>query len=156
MPRTTCQMGVTGFAPLVLAALLSSVPGCTSQDRGHGYRLVPVTVINPPGSFEGLAHYNDLYHGLRKLGRVGQYGVSASGRYAAFEDNGKLRLFDNRSNRIRDITDGEFAIPSNFEWDESAGFLEIDYYESHAPSRIRLPGGAVAAPAERSAENEIR
>jgi hypothetical protein len=101
--------------------------------------MVDVTAINPPGSFEALAHYKDLYCGLRRLGRVGECDISPSGRYAAFEDDGALRLFDKQTGRIHDITDGEFAIPSRFDWDESAGVLEIEYYERHGPSTIRLP-----------------
>lgn len=131
--RFTCLVSI------VLAMLSTFVSGCASQDLGHGYRLVNVTVINPPGAFEALAHYKDLYHGLRKLGRVGECNISPSGRYAAFEDAGTLRLFDKHSGRIQNITDGEFAIPSRFDWDESAGVLEIEYYERHAPSTIKLP-----------------
>lgn len=124
---------------VALATLSLVVAGCASQDLGHGYRLVHVTVLNPPGAFEALAHYKDLYHGLRRLGRVGECDISPSGRYAAFEDDGTHRLFDKRTSRIHDITDGEFAIPSRFDWDESAGALEIEYYEHHVPSTIRLP-----------------
>lgn len=130
---------ITCFASLGLATLSSFVAGCASQDLGHGYRLVHVTVLNAPGAFEALAHYQDLYHGLRKLGRVGECHISPSGRYAAFEDDGTLRLFDRHTKRIHDVTDGEFAIPSRFDWDESAGVLEIEYYERHAPSTIKLP-----------------
>jgi hypothetical protein len=137
MTRPVCR---PSLASLVLGTSISAVAGCTSQDLGHGYRLVHVTVINPPGAFEALAHYDDLYYGLRKLGRVGECDISPSGRYAAFEDDGTLRLFDKRSGRIHDITDGEFAIPSRFDWDESAGVLRINYYERHAPSRVALPG----------------
>jgi WD40 repeat protein len=145
MTRPVCH---PSLASLVLAISTSVVAGCASQDLGHGYRLIHVTVINPPVAFEALAHYDDLYYGLRKLGRVGEYDISPSGRYAAFEDDGTIRLFDRQSRRIHNITDGEFAVPSRFDWDESAGVLKISYYERPAPSRIALPVGARSVPVQ--------
>jgi hypothetical protein len=117
------------------------VLSCASQDLGHGYRLVQrqQDTSSDPNGFEAVAHYADLYYGLRKLGTPGQFSISPSGRYAGFEEEGRLLLFDRQSRAITDVTDGAFAIPRTFDWNEPAAFLEIDYYEDHAPSSIELP-----------------
>jgi hypothetical protein len=91
-----------------------------------------------PGAFEGLAHYTDLYCDARRLGTVGQYSISPSGRFALFEDTGRLLLFDRESGQTRDVTDGGFAIPKSFAWSEGIGVVEVVYYDSHSPSRIEL------------------
>ena len=129
---------MTRFCAFLLLGLLAC--SCSSQRLGHGYRLVSRTVDmrNVTGAFEGLAHYTDLYCGARRLGTVGQYSVSPSGRFALFEDNGRLLLFDRELGQTRQVTDGSFAIPKSFAWSESAGVVEVAYYEGHAPSRIRV------------------
>jgi hypothetical protein len=91
-----------------------------------------------PGAFEGLAHYNDLYYGSRRLGTVGQWSISPSGRFALYEDEGRLLLFDRQLGQTREVTDGTFAIPASFAWRESADVVEVAYYENHAPSTIEL------------------
>ena len=91
-----------------------------------------------PGAFEGLAHYHDLFYGSRRLGEVGQWSISPSGRFALFEDKGKLLLFDRDLGQTRDVTDGSFAVPKTFAWSERGAVVEVTYYERHSPSRIDL------------------
>jgi hypothetical protein len=55
-----------------------------------------------------------------------------------FEDTGKLLLFDSQTQKIREVTDGSFAIPRDITWSEAAGAVDIVYYERHAPSHISL------------------
>ena len=76
---------------LFLAALLCSC-STGSGSLGHGYRLVPrsVDMRGVPGAFEGTAHYLDLYYRSLCLGTVGQHSISPSGRFALFEDSGRL------------------------------------------------------------------
>ncbi len=125
----------------VLAALLAlSLCSCAGTRLRHGYRLVHRTVDmrNVPGAFEAEAHYQDLYCGSKKLGEAGEYSISPSGWFALFTDRGRLLLFDKESSQTRDVTDGSFAIPSGFAWDEAGDTVDVAYYEKHAPSKIRL------------------
>ena len=82
-------------------------------------------------------HYSDLYYQQQRLGTVGQYSISPSGRFGLFEDVGKLMLFDRQTRQLCDVTDGSFALPRSFTWSEPA-VVEVVYYEKHAPSRITL------------------
>jgi hypothetical protein len=107
---------------------------------GHGYRLVWRTedLSKCKDCFEGLAHYHDLYRGTKRIGKaVGKVSISPSGRFAAFEENGALRLFDATKSRSVDVTDGVFAIPKEFHWTKQEDFVHISYYEKHAISIIR-------------------
>ena len=122
---------------LALTLLCLIMASCSSNSLEHGYRLVQRSETS--GGFEGRAHYKDLYFHQHRLGEVGQYSISPSGRYALFEDNGKLQLFDRTNTRTRDVTDGSFAIPKSFNWRESAGIVEVVYYEGHTNSTIQLP-----------------
>ncbi len=126
------------FCTAILAMLLW---GCASpSDRlGQGYRIVHRSkdMRGVPGAFEALTHYSDLYYREQRLGTIGQYSISPSGRFALFEDTGKLMLFDRQRRKIREVTDG-FAIPRSFTWSESAGFVDIVYYERDTPSHIAL------------------
>ena len=125
------------WTSLLVALLLCS---CTSHRAGQGYRIVSRTVDmrGVPGAFEGVAHYSDLYYASRRLGTVGQWSISPSGRFALFEDTGKLLLFDRDLGQTREVTDGGFAIPKTFDWNEGAGTVEVAYFAGHSPSRIEL------------------
>ena len=113
------------------------------HESNDGYRLVQRTesMAGVKGAFEGLAHYQDLYHGPIRLGTVGQYSISPSRDFALFEDNGRLMLFGRTTRTIRDVTDGGFALPAKFDWNEGTGFVEVTYYGAHPVSRIVLQSG---------------
>ena len=64
--------------------------------------------------------------------------ISPSGRFAVFEQDGKLMLFDSVKKTPSDVTDGAFALPKAFQWNESEGVVTVTYYEGHEPSRILL------------------
>ena len=123
------------FVALVLAACSCSTG---SWSLGHGYRIVPRTVdmSHVPDAFEGLAHCTDLYYRSHRLGSVGEYSISPSGRFALFQDAAKTLLFDRTSCQTRDVTDGRFAIAKSFAWSEDAGVARVEYYDGHLPSRI--------------------
>ncbi len=114
---------------LAVALLTGSCALLGPRGPGHGYRL--------ERNADKAKGY-DLYFGEKRLGSAGQYSVSPSGRYAMFDDTGKLRLFDSNSGAIRDVTDGTFAVPWTFAWDEAAGVVDVTYYQSHDPSKISL------------------
>lgn len=112
------------------------VVSCASESLGHGYRLVRRSEVSR--GFEGRSHFTDLNFRSQRLGTVGQYSISPSGRFVLFEDTGKLLLFDRQTRKNHEVTDGAFAIPRDFIWSETAGVVDIIYYEKHAPSRITL------------------
>lgn len=124
---------------LVFVMLLCS---CSTGSRslGHGYRIVPRTVdmSHVPDAFEGLAHYTDLYYRSHRLGTVGEYSISPSGRLALFQDDGKTLLFDRTLRQTRDVTDGQFAIAKSFAWSEDLGVVQVEYYDGHPPSKIEV------------------
>ncbi len=137
--RVIGACGPIGTSLVLLAPLISALAGCATESLGQGYHIAHVAEANPPGTIEEFAHYTDLYCGFRRLGRVGHFDISPSGRYAALADDGELRLFDRRFGRIYQIIDGAFALPSHFEWDEGGAMLAISYYENYGPSEIMLP-----------------
>jgi hypothetical protein len=126
---------------VVTVALSGQVGSAFSRTLSHGFRLVHRTVdlSNCANCFEGKAHYEDLYHRKTRVAdTVGQVSVSPSGRFAAFERIGKLMLFDRKTMKVRDITDGVFAIPERFNWQEGDNLLVVSYYKDHEPSNIAL------------------
>lgn len=127
---------------LTFAAVLLTLCSCSAGSRslGHGYRLVLRTVDmrHVPDAFEGLAHYTDLYYRSHRLGSIGAYSISPSGRYALFQDGGRTLIFDRASRQSRDVTDGRFAIAKSFAWSEESGVVQVEYYDGHLPSRIDL------------------
>ena len=128
------------FTLILLAALL---PGCANVgERGaSGYRVFHHIEYRRevPGAFARDAQFSDLYYQQHRLASVRQYSISPSGRFALFEDDGKLMLFDRDALHKRNVTDGPFAIPSSFTWSESTGTVDVDYHANHPPSRIVLP-----------------
>lgn len=111
------------------------------QGLGHGFFLLsrwePIK-----GGFESVYHYQELHHHLKNLGMTGQVFVSPSGRFALYESfdrEGHILLFDADSGKTGDVTDGDFAIPSETEWHEPEHQAGVLYYENHKPSLIRLP-----------------
>ncbi len=130
------HLHLLSVSALVLAGV--SVSCQTAEHSGNGYRLEHRS--RPSSGFEGRRHWQELYYGSTRVGSVGQYSISPTGRFAVFEDNGSLRLFDRRTSKTTDVTDGTFALPKSFEWHEDAGTLRINYYDgNHDPSTIRLP-----------------
>ena len=130
------RLHLLSVTALVIANVCVS---CQTGRLGNGYRLERRSEAS--SGFEGRRHWQELYCGSTRLGSVGQYSISPTGRFAIFEDSGSLRLFDRQSSKTTDATDGAFALPKSFEWDETAGKLRIEYYEdgNHEPSTIRLP-----------------
>src|SRR5262245_14138568 len=105
---------------LCISALATALfaASCASSGPGHGYRVVHVSakgqdsedsgrslknLYGLTGSGSGENKLTDLYSGSQRLGSVSQYSISPSGRYAMFDDAGKLRLFDRNSGRIHDV-----------------------------------------------------
>jgi|SRR5580658_5423484 hypothetical protein len=111
------------------------------QGLGHGFFLLS-RWRRTNGGFESIYHYQELRHYWKNLGRTGPCFVSPSGRFAlyeSFEREGQLLLFDADSGRTSNVTDGDFAIPSDAEWHEPDHEIHLLYYEKHKPSVIHLP-----------------
>jgi hypothetical protein len=145
-------LAVLGFTAGLVAQeeKLYSPPTFAEIEQGYRVAHLSIDLHDCNTCFEGIAHYNDLYDGSRKLGRIGNYSISDSGRFAVWEDNssdarkfnGRVLLYDRKTSEIRDITDRPFALPSRFNWDESQLTLRINYYENngrkHKPTIVRL------------------
>ena len=112
------------------------------RNLGNGFQLVAVEIdlAKCKDCSESVAHYHQLWFRSRRLSEmVGEYSLSPSKRFAVFEDVGELMLFDVRSEKLTNITDGAFAVPSEFRWDEAARRVNINYYGDHAHSMVKLP-----------------
>ena len=124
---------------LVLAVLFATCMTAKKEDLGHGYRLVTKRVESR--SFhEKYAYLGFLEYRGQHLGEVGEVSISPSGRFALYEQDGKLLLFDAGNHSISDVTDGEFVVPDTITWREAEGFVIITYYDREQASRIDLPG----------------
>jgi hypothetical protein len=131
---------VTRFVTLVAISLALVSCSTGPGSLGHGYRIVPRTVnlSGVPDAFEGLTHYTDLYLHSHRLGTVGEYSISPSGRFALFQDDGKTLLFDRGLRQTRDVSDGNFAVAKSFDWSEITGIVYVEYYYGHSPSKIQI------------------
>jgi hypothetical protein len=124
------------FAGLFLAAHIERYQGL-----GHGFFLLSRWRKTNRG-FERVYHYQELHHNWKNLGMTGPCFVSPSGRFALYENSegqGQLVLFDTDSGKSSNVTDGDFALPSDAEWHESDHKINVFYYEKHKPSVIPLP-----------------
>ncbi len=136
---------IAAIIGLVAVALLLGF--ARFKGAGAGLRVVMESVpCNAPGCFESISHFNYLYDNTTKVSRVGEIDISSSGTYAAFEDDGKIMLYKRGSGQLKDVTDGKFAIPETFKWNEEKSQLVITYYNdnpnpiynNHPASTIRL------------------
>lgn len=129
----------------LLSLLLVAAPTAHAAEPIAGLHFVKSS--EPSASnFEGLTHYSYLYDGETKISRVNEADISPSGKYAVFEYDGKIVLYDGDKKSLRNITDGSFALPKEFKWDESKTQLVITYqndnpnpiYNGHPDSKISL------------------
>ncbi len=108
---------------------------------GHGFFLLS-RWRRTSGGFESVYHYQELHHYWKNFGMTAESFVSPSGRFAlyeSYESDGKLLLFDADSGKTSDVTDGDFALPSEVNWHEPEHQADVLYYEKHKPSVIHLP-----------------
>lgn len=126
---------------IVFLALV--IQGCASNTKGlgHGYRLSYYTedMSRASGAWEGTAHYTALFYHSQRLGACGWVSIAPSGKFALFEANGKLFLFDASSSQTRDVTDGSFALPNIANWLEAESAVDVTYSGQRNSSRISLP-----------------
>jgi hypothetical protein len=117
--------------------MLTLACSCSSSRTFHIERRV----TKSDSSFEGVAHRRELWLASQNLGPVGQWSISPSGRFAAFETSGSLKLCDGTTGRSSDITTPPFALPTRFDWRESARELTIAFEPlANRPSEtIKLP-----------------
>jgi len=118
------------WPPVILALALA---GCVGNSKYH----VEEITAKSNSSFEAVAHRHVLFYGNKELGNVGAYFISPSRRFALFESEGKLLLFDGLLGDKRDVTDGEFDVPKSVAWDKTTAY--VTYYDKHKPTTIYLP-----------------
>ena len=100
------------------------------------------------GQFEGEMDCEDLYHGQQRLGTaIFFYSISPSGRFALFEnyETHQLTLFDQKTNRVREVADDTYKIPRRskrgvgvVKWHESAEVADVFYVGKIASSHLNL------------------
>src|SRR4051812_14144505 len=115
--------------------------GFLDKNLGGGFYLAhrSADLSRCKDCFEATAHYKDLYlRNNRIIDTVGECNVAPKGRFVICERDGKLLLYDKKTQRLTDVTDGQFAIPKSIAWNERLGIAKIEYYEEHAPSTVRI------------------
>jgi hypothetical protein len=141
MYRRVCLVHVLGLvlAGLAFTACAYRGPAVVDSERSieNGYELVVLRVTGGDG--EGLTYSNHLRYKSRDLGQVGRYSVSPDGRFALYEQVGRLVLFDANDGTTSDVTDEPFRIPNVITWDLTAGLVKVTYFDESSVSRIPLP-----------------
>ncbi|MES2070066.1 MAG: hypothetical protein V4488_06940 [Pseudomonadota bacterium] len=90
-----------------------------SHDLGNGYRIVNRSVVNPPGHWEGIGHFQFVYAKGEQLCQCSDSDVAISpdGGFAIYvQSDGKLMLF-RASNKIRKRLSNTFiGYPKKADW----------------------------------------
>ncbi len=139
--RRAAWIGIFFVIVATLAGLFFASHIERYRGLGHGFFLLS-RWRRTSGGFESIYHYQELHHYWKNLGMTGESFVSPSGRFAlyeSYESDGKLLVFDADSGKTTDVTDGDFALPSEVNWHEPEHQAEVLYYEKHKPSVIHLP-----------------
>lgn len=114
------------LAPLIFLLLYTSVSNSETLDTrvtnlGYGFQEVSATET------DGKFRY--LYFGDRKLGKLGNYSISPSGNYVAFQDKpaGNLYLFRTTDKTMEQLTKDYIAPAKRYSWNETLEFVEIKF-----------------------------
>jgi len=138
-------------AACVLGICLASnaqLPSESSRDLGFGFREVQREQVNPPGHWEGIAHYSYVYFGDTLLCRctADLFFISPSGRYAIFhnEDSGILSGYRIENRQTIAITSKFVGLPRKVEWNEPDYSAIVHFHQDVAgypkatPLRVNL------------------
>lgn len=122
---------------LLLYAVVLPACAASREKLGNGYTLVTKRVESA-STFERYAYRDFLRYRNRNLGEVGFFSLSPTGRFALYEQDGALMLFDTSGGDPSDVTDGEFSVPKFVRWDEGGGVATIEYFDGHDPTKVTL------------------
>ena len=125
---------------LVLVLHVATFASCAAsrEKLGDGYTLVTKRVKSA-STFERYAYRDYLRYRSRNLGEVGFVSLSPTGRFALFEQEGALKLFDASQGEVSDVAHGEFSVPKAVRWNEDAGAAAVVYLDDHGPTEVTLP-----------------
>ena len=123
----------------IVYLLLIVLPACATvrEDLGHGFKVIRKRE-RMERSFEKYGYYDFLRYHRRNLGSVGEVSISPEGRYALFEQGGKLMLFDSGTGVSTDVTGGRFMLPKAISWHESEGIVVVTFSEEGTRREITL------------------
>jgi hypothetical protein len=102
------------------------------RDLGHGYALYNEGYRNPPGHWEGIAHYSCLHFDGRGLAITNRVSFSPSGKFLLFDDApaGTWVLGDAIAGRHVVVGKQDADKLQHFEaivWDEREGSVSVTY-----------------------------
>ena len=132
--------------PIFFAVLLAAAGVCCraqeaehTVDLGHGFQLITIAE-HTVSSFEGIGHFEYLYHTNQRLCHANIYSISPAGNFAAFlQDNtGDLMLFRRADYKILRLAAKAETHPKKFEWHEKEGFLLVYFGDATEPARFPL------------------
>jgi hypothetical protein len=118
------------IAPLALHA--AELTDTREIDLGSGFRELR-------GSENGNS-IRYLYKGERKLGQLGNYSISPSGSYAAFQDTpaGNLYLYRAYDQSMEQLTKEFIAPARKYTWNETLEILEVTFNGKTKPHSFAL------------------
>jgi hypothetical protein len=133
--------GVTFVAGVVLLVFVGVVTSCAlkQEDLGHGY-YTAIRRQQSSSAFERYSYEKLLYLGGRRLGPVGFVSISPSGRFALYEGDGRLLLFDKGTGKTSDVTAPPVSVPKYARWDEVGAVVTVEYFEDRKADQVHLPG----------------
>lgn len=81
-----------------------------------------------------------LYYQATKLGQLGNYSISPSGSYAAFQDTpaGNLYLFRVDEQQLEQLTKEFIAPARNYSWNETVEIVEVTFSGNSKPQSFAL------------------
>lgn len=110
----------------------------SSTNLGHGFRKVTRSVVNPPGSFEGIGHFSYVYYRDEQLCRCAQTEIviSPDGAHAVFAsgERWQLVLYDTATSKRTELTQDFAGYPSSARWDLEHRRVEVQLQLGKQPS----------------------
>lgn len=95
---------------------------------GYGFQEVRTT--------ETDGEFRYLYFGDRKLGKLGNYSISPSGNYAAFQDksDNNIYLFRALDKTMEQLTNEASTQASKYSWNEKLEFVDVKFSNNKTQS----------------------
>jgi len=114
---------LASFIILFFYASVSNSEILDARVTNLGYGFQEVNATETDGKFRYL------YFGDRKLGKLGNYSISPSGNYAAFQDSpaGNLYLFRTADKTMEQLTKEFIAPATKYSWNETLEIVDVKF-----------------------------
>jgi hypothetical protein len=127
--------GKVGFIILLISAMTLNAAELTNtneKDLGSGFYELS-------GTDSGI-QVRYLQYGEKKLGQLGNYSISPSGSYAAFQDTpaGNLYLFRVYDQSLEQLTKEFIAPASKYTWNETLEILDVKFKGNTNPKSFAI------------------